>query len=244
MNVEKLSYLLLLSIITTILLFGTLISVIAIHEYGHLSMGRNAGIDVNEMNIGFKIPYLNKASVDITVGNVCIHINPILLGGYVKVPLEEVEKLKFYEKFIYYIAGCALNIITGILAVIALGIMNKTTLLRSIKQGLCFPISLITLEDIFEKAKSEHRKLFGENNQGIFRYLELFSMISFLLGIINLLPIFPLDGGKIFLIIAEELMTEGKAMELTMVASITNVIIISKRKKIANWLKEKVLTAL
>ncbi len=54
----------------------------------------------------------------------------------------------------------------------------------------------------------------------LFRFLALLSMLSFAVAVINLLPLYPLDGGQMIKALLEERLEEEKAMEITKTISL------------------------
>ena len=219
------------------------ILVITIHEFGHLFVSRSVGLNVNEMTVGIGIPYLEILNINFNIGNITIHLKPIIIGGYVTMP-DEFESIEFYKKFLIYIAGCIFNTISGILVLIGLGLKNKETPFNSLKKSIYFLLSLITIEDMTNRAlNNEYIETLEEGNR-IQRFLCLFSTISLVVAIINLLPIFPLDGGRIIF----DSMINADKLGIVIMASAINYHIINDRKKIITKIKEykekRVLAAL
>ena len=209
-----------------------LMLIITVHESGHLLAARSIGLDTNEINIGFGIPYLEILSLNFDVGDITFHIKPIMLGGYVVMP-EEFENMEFYKKFFVYVAGCAFNIISGILILTILGVINKKTILDSLRESIHFLLSLITIDDLVEKASAnQYVNTLRERNM-IQLFLINFSVVSFFIAIINLLPIFPLDGGRIIF----DSMINVEEINIVIAISIMNYWVIKDRKKILSKIK-------
>lgn len=220
-----------------VIFFFTLMLVVTIHESGHLLAGRSMNLDVNELNIGFGIPYLETLSLNFNVGEIIIHVKPIMLGGYVAFP-KEFKNIEFYKKFSILIAGSVFNIVSAILVLMGLGMINKEKFLSSLKKSALFPLSFITMDDLITAAYGNERIRKIEEKGYSQRLLIVFSIMSIFIAIINLLPIFPLDGGRIIfnsMINTEEIWT-------VIMISVLNYYIIKDRKKIVQKIKS--LTAL
>lgn len=213
--------------------FLILTAVIIVHESGHLLAGRSMNLDVNELNVGFGIPYLEMLSLNFNVGEITIHVKPIMLGGYVTLP-KEFKNIEFYKKFSVLVAGCVFNIASAILVLTGLGMINKEKFLSSLKKSALFPLSFVTMEDPIERAFGNERIKKIEAKSYSQRLLIAFSVMSIFIAIINLLPIFPLDGGRI---IFNSMMNTEEIWTVIMI-SVLNYYIIKDRKKIVQWFKK------
>jgi len=140
-----------------LIFFLSLIIIIILHELGHFIVTQKVGGKVEVISIGF-----GRAIYKKTINGVVCQITPWLLGGYCKLKgeleisndKESFSNLPYLKKVAIAIAGCAINILLGM---------------------LCFFIGI---------------KL------NIFN-LYYFGLLSFLLGVTNLIPIPCLDGGYV-----------------------------------------------
>lgn len=199
-----------LAIIKTILMLGILV---IIHEGGHFIVAKLCKIKVNEFSIGFGKGLFSK-----TFRGTKYSIRLIPLGGYVSMEGEEepseaegsFSKASFWKKLSVVIAGPIVNIVFGLLIYfilvsvrydiqIAFEATGKfiTALYDSVKtmisggatmDDLAGPVGIATIVS---------------QTSGISDFMYLLSVISLSLGITNLLPIPPLDGGKLLIYIIE-----------------------------------------
>lgn len=186
---------------------------ILIHELGHFLVAKLFNVKIKEFAIGFG-PTIWKKQGKETI----YELRAIPMGGFVNMLGEEepVEDERAYNKksipkrMGILVAGGAVNIIFGLIvcAIIASSILG-------VKNGLIFTgkflgASFEGIVDLFT-GKVETDQLVGivgisdmvvETN-GFQEFAYMLSVISVSLGITNLLPFPPLDGGKIFLLIIE-----------------------------------------
>lgn len=209
-------------IIKIVILLGFLI---IIHELGHFIVARLCKVKVNEFSIGFgKIIYSKK------IKETTYEIRLIPLGGFVNLEGENNEskcmnsfsKASNTKKILILCAGALVNILFGILLYFIIisinySIVKNAQFYESIQYGFN------SLGHLFNSLFEGIRDLiFGKltlndmtgpigisamisKTNGINEFLFLLSIISISLGITNLLPIIPLDGGKILLVIIEKI---------------------------------------
>jgi len=232
MNIKNL----LITIFVLMIIVGT-------HEAGHLGASREFGLNVSELNVGFKIPYLEILSLHFQINDIGVNLNPILIGGYVIIPLEELNKVGFIEKTVIHGAGGFVNIALGIMVLIVLGIKSKVKISESIKQSLFFPISLLRIENI-QKTAAEHNytKLLKQGNPNMLRSILIyFSLMSIVIGIINLIPVFPLDGGRIMFDVMAHFITAKETEKIILGISLINLFVIDQRKLIYDKIKKELI---
>ena len=181
-------------ILKIIFLLGFLI---LIHEGGHFLIAKFCKIKVNQFSIGFGPKLISKK-------------------------IGETNYAKTWKKIAVISAGALVNIAFGVLlyfAVVAVryGIMTGSSLGDSISYSFTIVIKLF--QNIFQGIIQLFTGGLGINDMmgpvgisamvskttGIVEFLFLLSIISISLGITNLLPLIPLDGGKIVLIIIEKI---------------------------------------
>ena len=217
-----------------------LLIVVAAHETGHLAASRDFGLNVTEMNIGFKIPFLEFISLHIQINGIGINFNPIFLGGYIAIPKEELNNIGLMDKIIIHGAGGLINIALGVMVLTALGIKNKIKISESIKQSLLFPISLLRTESMQETATGhKYTKLLIKINPSLLQKTFIyFSLASIIIGILNLLPIYPLDGGKIMFDVIAHFTSEKETEKVIMGLSLFNFFLLDQRKLIVRAIKK------
>ncbi len=186
---------------------------ILIHETGHFLVAKAFDVKIKQFAIGFGPTLLRKQGKETSY-----EIKAIPMGGFVNMLGEEepVEDERAYnkksipQKICILFAGGAVNIVFGLLlcAIIASSILG-------FKNGIIF-----TGEFLIETFKGIGQLFTGQlkaeqlvgvvgisdmviSTTGIQDFAYLMAIISVSLGITNLLPFPPLDGGKILLLIIE-----------------------------------------
>ncbi len=186
---------------------------ILIHETGHFLVAKAFDVKIKQFAIGFGPTLLRKRGKETSY-----EIKAIPMGGFVNMLGEEepVEDERAYnkksisQKICILFAGGAVNIVFGLLlcAIIASSILG-------FKNGIIF-----TGEFLIETFKGIGQLFTGQlkaeqlvgvvgisdmviSTTGIQDFAYLMAIISVSLGITNLLPFPPLDGGKILLLIIE-----------------------------------------
>lgn len=201
----------LISALKIIILLGFLV---LIHEGGHFFVAKLFKIKVNEFAIGFGPQIFAKEK-----GGTIYALRLIPLGGFVNMEGEEERSNKegsfsmasIPKRIAIVAAGGLVNILFGILlyyiiSSIALnsmymGLLNTRDFIFSIFESIILLFTggvninqmtgIVGISDIVV------------NTNGLLNYLYIMSLISASLGITNLLPFPPLDGGKIVIYLIE-----------------------------------------
>lgn len=191
-----------------------------IHEGGHFIVAKLCKVRVNEFALGFGPTLFSK-----TKGDTKYKLNIIPLGGYVNLEGEEehsdaegsFSNTSIPKKIAILLAGGMVNILFGVLVYFALmmyvydyssiierlqfAILNTGDFIASIFMGL---------KDLFtgKVGMNQMTGIVGISNMvvktsGFINYIYLLGIISLSLGITNLLPFPPLDGGKIVIYVIE-----------------------------------------
>lgn len=201
----------LISALKIIILLGFLV---LIHEGGHFFVAKLFKIKVNEFAIGFGPQIFAKEK-----GGTIYALRLIPLGGFVNMEGEEERSNKegsfsiasIPKRIAVVAAGGLVNILFGILlyyiiSSIALnsmymGLLNTRDFIFSIFESIILLFTggvninqmtgIVGISDIVV------------NTNGLLNYLYIMSLISASLGVTNLLPFPPLDGGKIVIYLIE-----------------------------------------
>lgn len=201
----------LVSALKIIMLLGFLV---LIHEGGHFLVAKLFKIKVNEFAIGFGPTIFTKEK-----GETKYALRLIPLGGFVSMEGEEERSDKegsfsmasIPKRIAIVAAGGLVNIIFGIL----LYYIISSIALNSIYVGLIdtkdFVISIFDSIRLLFTGNITMDQMTGivgisdivVNTNGIMNYLYIMALISASLGITNLLPLPPLDGGKIVIYLIE-----------------------------------------
>jgi regulator of sigma E protease len=188
---------------------------ILIHELGHFIAAKLSNIPIEIFSIGFG-PKL----WSIRIGQTEYRISALPIAGYVLLKMEDVNdyfQIGSSRRIAFALGGPLANII---LAVICLGFLNAVTSGFSFYEVLIFPfVQLLTITSQFLQALpslfSSPDKLSGvigivamggQMVAGDFlNILNLAIMLNINLAVLNLLPILPLDGGKIVFCLLEKI---------------------------------------
>ena len=202
----------LISAIKIIVILGFLV---LIHETGHFLVARLMKVKVNEFSIGFG-PKIWKKETKTTLYT----LRAIPLGGFVNMegeaePSEEegsFSKLSVPKRFAIVAAGAVVNIVFGLaLCFVVFWIASGNFGNALLATGRVIVVTAKGIKELFTSAGSAVDQFVGpvgissiiSSTQGILEFLYMMAIISFSLGITNLLPIPALDGGKLLLLIIE-----------------------------------------
>lgn len=210
----------LINAIKIIFLLGFLVF---IHEGGHFIIAKLCKIKVNEFALGFGPTLIKRKKGDTTYA-----LRIIPLGGFVNLEGEEsysdeegsFSKAGPLKKIAIVSAGGIVNILFGLIAFFVLILCLRMAIINdnffvNIKQTFYATGELIT--SLAESIKMLFTGNVTANDmvgivgisdvvvqtKGIDNYIYIIAMISISLGITNLLPFPPLDGGKIVMYIIE-----------------------------------------
>lgn len=199
-----------ISAIKIVFLLGFLVF---IHEGGHFIVARLCKVKVNEFAIGFG-PTIWKKQGKVT--KYAIRLIP--LGGFVQMEGEEerskeegsFSEASILKRIAIVMAGGLVNILFAlimfwILSVIALGFKDSF-----INLGFFIRETAKNIIGLFS-GKATVNDMVGpvgissvvSHTSGLFDFTYIMTILSLSLGVTNLLPFPPLDGGKVVLLIIE-----------------------------------------
>lgn len=187
---------------------------IIIHEGGHFLVAKLCKVKVNEFAIGFGPILLQKQGRETKYV-----LRLIPLGGFVSMEGEEersdnegsFSKASISKRIAIVLAGALVNIIFGLLVYFII-IASYTDISNALEALKLFGVSILdSLKMLVNGTAFKEEQLTGivgiseivVQTKGIINYIYLISVISVSLGVTNLLPIPPLDGGKIVLLLIE-----------------------------------------
>ena len=201
----------LISALKIIILLGFLV---LIHEGGHFLVAKLFKIKVNEFAIGFGPRIFTKEK-----GETKYALRLIPLGGFVNMEGEEERSEKegsFSEASIpkriaIVAAGGLVNIIFGILLYYIISSIALNSMYSGLIDTKDFVVSIFESIALLFTGSISMNQMTGivgisdivVNTNGIMNYLYIMALISASLGITNLLPLPPLDGGKIVIYLIE-----------------------------------------
>ena len=200
----------LINALKIIIMLGFLV---LIHEGGHFLVAKLFKIKVNEFAIGFGPTIFTKVK-----GETKYTLRLIPLGGFVNLEGEEersdaegsFSNASVWKKISIVSAGAIVNILFGLLIFFVL-----VSILNGPYSGLIYVKNFIllilnSLKQLFTGGISTDQMVgivgisdIVVSTSGIVEYLSIMASISVSLGVTNLLPFPPLDGGKIIIYIIE-----------------------------------------
>ena len=201
---------LIINAIKIVFLLGFLIT---IHEGGHFIVAKLCKVRVNEFAIGFGPKIFQKQ------GKETLYVLRLIpLGGFVRLEGEEehsdiegsFSKASIGKRIAIVLAGGLVNILFGIVAFffLSLAYTNFASAMQNTKE---FVFSIWESLKMLLTGGVTVNDLTGPigisevvaRTSGIDEFIYILSLISLSLGVTNLLPFPPLDGGKVLLLIIE-----------------------------------------
>ena len=201
----------LISALKIIILLGFLV---LIHDGGHFFVAKLFKIKVNEFAIGFGPQIFTKEK-----GETKYALRLIPLGGFVSMEGEEERSEKegsfsqasIPKRIAIVSAGGLVNIIFGVLVYYIISSISLNSMYSGLIDTKDFIISIFESIKLLFTGNISVNQMTGivgisdivVNTNGIMNYLYIMALISASLGITNLLPLPPLDGGKIVIYLIE-----------------------------------------
>jgi len=159
---------------------GVIGATVALHEAAHAVMAVRAGGKVKEIGIGFG-PQIVRTSVRTKAGDVPVVVRALPLGGYAAIDVEEIPPDR---RIPLLLAGPLANIAVGL--PLMLGLRNEAPIPVDGDRRVGVAGLIGTVSALLRAA-----------SRGPSAVLQLAGAINVGLGIMNLLPIYPLDGGHL-----------------------------------------------
>jgi regulator of sigma E protease len=207
-----------------LLVFCTISLLITLHELGHLFAAKRMGIPIARFSIGFG-PKL----WGFTIGKTEYWLSAVPCGGYVlpALPDDEVfEKVPLMKRIVFSLGGPVANVLGAFLC---LSLMNAARIGFSVNSVIYPPLEQIYQMTI--QICSVIPLLFSHPNHlstivGIVagggahvglsfgKLLQFSVLLNVNLAVFNLIPILPLDGGKIVMSLLRKIHQPLRKLEL------------------------------
>lgn len=218
---------------------------VLIHETGHFLVAKLCKVTVKEFAIGFG-PTIWKKQGKVT--KYALRLIP--LGGFVSMEGEEEHSYKegsfskssIPKRIAIVMAGGLVNIIFALITYVILITVMTGSINRAIDSTGRFAFSIIESLKLLFSGGVTVNQLMGPvgiseiivRTSGIEEFVYIMALISMSLGVTNLLPFPPLDGGKVVLLLIEAIRrkplkenTEIKIQMIGFVVLITLSIIVT-----------------
>jgi len=207
-----------------ILVFFAISLLILLHEAGHFVVAKWVGIPVIRSSIGF-----GRRLWGFKRGNTEYQVSLIPCGGYVLLDLEDEQAyfaLPLRKRILFALGGPAANILGAILCLSFINVAQHGVSLNAVVidplQGtwqlavqICAAIPALFSRPDQLSGIVGIVAMGGEHvGMNIYRLLHFCALLNVNLAIFNLLPIPPLDGGKIVMGIVEKICAPLRRLEV------------------------------
>lgn len=163
---------------------GVIWATVMLHELGHAAATAALGGKIDELSFGFG-PEIVRWGTKPTV-----HLRAIPLGGYAKVDLETLVPR---DRIKVFLAGPLLNVAAGLLILRVAGRPPRALAPVGRRRGLQVSGAIGALRMVRQAARHSPRAVAA-----------IAGAINVSLGLANLLPLYPLDGGMVTTTLLEE----------------------------------------
>ncbi|MDP2695963.1 MAG: site-2 protease family protein [bacterium] len=204
--------------------------IIGVHELGHGVAATLVGVKIKKFSLGmgpgfkFKnVPWLNE-----------VVISPIVIGGYVMLDDEALEQKSFWQKTFVSFGGMLSNVMCAIIILICLGwpILNAVSLSLTIWLGgwLIFIRGMnsgeVTSNDMAGPVAIGQMLAGTESATAGMPYWFIVAFLSLAIAMFNLLPMPPLDGGRIIMDMVKLIFEPVKARVINTILALTGTILL------------------
>jgi regulator of sigma E protease len=211
-----------------LLMCGVISALILVHELGHFIAARITGIPIACFSIGFgpKVFCLKTRRTE-------YRLSAIPCGGYVLPACDEesFDRFPLIRRLMFCLGGPAANILGAIVCATVLSVASngaslETVFVRPFQYTWEASQSFLALLPALVSRPDSLSGIVGIVVEGgkyagldPIRLLEIAFLLSLNLAVFNLLPILPLDGGKIAMALSAMAYKPAKRMELPLAAT-------------------------
>ena len=200
--------------------------VIGLHEFGHALAAYYCGVKIKRFSIGMGPGLLFK---NVPIVNELV-ISPIVIGGYVEMDEKTLEQKSFWQNFFVSVSGMLMNVFLGIVLLVINGTGIIKAILFSFKVWLFGMPMFFTM--LYQKAISFSESVAGPIGIGkllasdAYPYPFILALVSLSIAAMNLLPLPPLDGGRIFVSVVGKLIGEKAAKKVNVALTAIGVFLL------------------
>ncbi len=207
-----------------ILVFFMISMLILLHEIGHFAAAKWVGIPISRFSVGF-----GRRLWGFRRNHTEYRVSWIPCGGYVLPVIEDMQAyyaLPLQKRIAFALGGPAANILGTIFCLALINLVDQGVSLNAIVINplretwrmavqICAAIPMLFSQPDHLSGIVGIVAVGGEHvGTSIYRLLHLGAILNLNLAILNLLPIPPLDGGKIIMGIVERICAPLRRLEL------------------------------
>ncbi len=202
-----------------------LAGLVVIHELGHAVCGWISGVKMKEFSVGIGPGLKIDLPENKYLGTIIL--SPFLIGGYVLPDAEQLDALPKWRRVLFYLGGVLANAALTSLILLLLGYPALKAIFGPFIITFLFPFLLGKFLIFGFPEGGGMMGPIGIVSQLSGNFDPLFiANISLSLAVLNVLPIPPLDGGKIMIaLIFEPIFGTVMAKKIEIVLSIIGIIL-------------------
>jgi len=203
---------------------------IPIHEFSHVLVAREFGINASYIKFGDKIPYFPELYAQKEMYGISIYANPVFLGGSTDVGYNKSKNLPLYQKTLILTAGSISSFLLGIFFLFIAGILYGQKCLKAASES--FHCITPILNGLFRGKNTDSSRmvsgLIKNMNENGLRYIEkpedmkdsvfvlsTMAILSILEAFLNLMPASTSDGFWLLEAMLEKIFSVETAFNLS-----------------------------